>query len=112
MVATSGTANFLEQVGIKVERVAKVSEGRPNISDMLKNGEISLIFNVPADKMAFEDSAVITKIALATNIPVITTITGAAATMQALESLKREELSVRALQEFHHTEPDLSLALT
>ncbi len=112
IVATSGTANFLEQMGVTVQRVAKVSEGRPNISDMLKNGEISLIFNVPAGREAYEDSTVISKIALSTNVPVITTITGAAATVQALESLKREELSVRALQEFHSSEPDLSLALT
>ncbi len=98
ILSTSGTANFLEQVDIPVERVSKVSEGRPNISDLLKNSEIALIFNVPAGKEAYEDSAIITKIALSTNVPVITTITGAAATVQALESLQKESLSVRALQ--------------
>ncbi len=112
IVATSGTASFLEQVGISIERVSKVSEGRPNIADMLKNGEIALIFNVPSGKEAYEDSTVISKIALSTNVPVITTITGAAATVQALESLSREEMQVRALQEFHSAEPNLKLALT
>jgi len=111
IVATSGTASFLEQVGVTIERVNKVSEGRPNIADMLKNGEISLIFNVPAGKEAYEDSTVISKIALSTNVPVITTITGAAATVQALESLGKHELRVAALQEFHNSEPDLKLAL-
>jgi carbamoyl-phosphate synthase large subunit len=111
IVATSGTASFLEQVGITIERVSKVSEGRPNIADMLKNGEIALIFNVPAGKEAYEDSTVISKIALSTNVPVITTITGAAATVQALESIRNEELTVQAIQEFHSTEPDLKLAL-
>lgn len=100
IVATSGTANFLESSGIKIERTNKVKEGRPNITDMLKNNEITLIFNVPSGKQAYEDSQVITKIAQEKNIPVITTVTGASATVKALNTLKAGSFAVRSIQEY------------
>jgi carbamoyl-phosphate synthase large subunit len=100
IVATSGTANFLESSGINIERTNKVKEGRPNITDMLKNNEIKLIFNVPLGKQAYEDSQVITKIAQEKNIPVITTVTGASATVKALKTLKSGKLAVKSIQEY------------
>ena len=100
IVATSGTAKFLESENINIERTLKVTEGRPNITDQLKNGDISLILNVPSGKEAYEDSQIITKIAQAKNIPVITTTTGSIATVKALESIQKEEHKVRSLQDF------------
>lgn len=100
IIATSGTANFLENENVEIERTLKVKEGRPNITDSLKNGEVSLILNVPSGKEAYEDSQIITKIAQAKNIPVITTVTGSTATVKALESLQKEELKVRSLQDY------------
>jgi carbamoyl-phosphate synthase large subunit len=100
IVATSGTAKFLESENIKIEKTLKVKEGRPNITDLLKNGEIKLILNVPSGKEAYEDSQIITKIAQAKNIPVITTTTGSIATVKALESIQKEEHKVRSLQDF------------
>jgi carbamoyl-phosphate synthase large subunit len=100
IVATSGTAKFLESENIQIEKTLKVTEGRPNITDLLKNGEISLILNVPSGKEAYEDSQIITKLAQAKNIPVITTTTGSIATAKALESIQKEEHKVRSLQDF------------
>ncbi len=100
IVATSGTANILEASGVQIERTNKVKEGRPNITDMLKNNEIKLIFNVPLGKQAYEDSQVITKIAQEKNIAVITTVTGALATVKALASLKKGKLEVKSIQEY------------
>jgi carbamoyl-phosphate synthase large subunit len=100
IVATSGTASVLEEQNITIEKTNKVKEGRPNITDMLKNNEISLIFNVPSGKQAYEDSTVITKIAQEKNIPVITTVTGALATVQALQTLKSENFKVKSIQDY------------
>jgi carbamoyl-phosphate synthase large subunit len=66
----------------------------------MKNDEIKLILNVPSGKEAYEDSQIITKIAQAKNIPVITTVTGSSATVRALESLRHETLSVKSIQEY------------
>ncbi len=100
IVATSGTANLLELSNIKIERTLKVNEGRPNITDLMKNDEIKLILNVPSGKEAYEDSQVITQIAQTKNIPVITTVTGSEATVKALESLQNEPIKVKSLQSY------------
>ena len=100
IVATSGTANYLEQMNIPIQRVYKINEARPTIADLLKNREIVLIFNVPSGKVAFEDSQVITKIALSNNIPVITTATATQIMVKALGALKNHSLEVKSLQEY------------
>ena len=100
IVATSGTAKILELDGLVVQRTYKVNEGRPNITDLLKNDEISLILNVPWGKEANEDSQLITKIAQARNIPVVTTVSGSAATVRALESVQSSEIKVKSLQDY------------
>lgn len=100
IVATSGTAKLLEQSGLKIERTLKVNEGRPNITDLMKNDEIGLIMNVPWGKESYEDSQIITRIAQAKNIPVITTVTGSIATVSALESLQKQESGVKSIQEY------------
>lgn len=108
IVSTSGTAKFLEYMGIEIEVVKKVKEGRPNIVDMLKNNEIDLVFNVPSGKEAYEDSEFISKIALAKNIPVITTLSGTEATVQALDSLSKNPIEVKALQDYVLSQKELS----
>ncbi len=100
IVSTSGTATVLEKHGLAIERTLKVNEGRPNITDSLKNDDIQMIINVPWGKEAYEDSQVITKIAQAKNIPVITTVSACHAIVQALTSLGREALGVKALQDY------------
>jgi carbamoyl-phosphate synthase large subunit len=99
LVATAGTAALLEQAGLAVEQVNKVAEGRPNIVDMLKNGEIAYVINTTEGRKAIADSAEIRRSALQHKVPYTTTLAGAAATAEALKY--GEEKTVRRLQDLH-----------
>jgi carbamoyl-phosphate synthase large subunit len=102
IVATEGTANALLRNDIEVTRIRKVSEGRPNVVDLLKNRQIQLIINTPAGGgTPRQDEVAIRSTATAFNIPVVTTVSGASATVNAIESLKKKTVSVRSLQEYH-----------
>ena len=102
LVATEGTARFLNGHGIHCERVYKVSEGRPNIIDLVKNDEIDLIINTPTGKIPKHDAFSIRQAALCFRVPIITTIAGARAAVQGLLEVKRNrDLSVRSIQEYH-----------
>jgi carbamoyl-phosphate synthase large subunit len=102
LVATAGTARVLERHGMTVEIVHKVAEGyRPNVVDLLKRGEIVLVFNTPEDGRARTDSAAIRRTAVAQQIPYYLTVDGMHAAIGAIEALLKEELSVRSLQEYH-----------
>jgi carbamoyl-phosphate synthase large subunit len=100
IVATSGTARVLVNSGIRVEPVYKVKEGRPNIVDKLKNKEIDLVINTPSDGTSHIDSFSIRRSAIEYNIPCITTLSGAQAAINAIEGLLKEELEVKALQDY------------
>ncbi|KEA64924.1 Carbamoyl-phosphate synthase large chain [Marinobacterium lacunae] len=99
IVATAGTSALLEQAGLSVERVNKVAEGRPNIVDMLKNGEIAYVINTTEGRKAIADSSAIRRSALQHKVPYTTTLAGAAATAEALKY--GEEKIVRRLQDLH-----------
>ncbi|MBA4500765.1 carbamoyl-phosphate synthase large subunit [Marinobacterium marinum] len=99
IVATAGTAALLEESGLQVTRVNKVAEGRPNIVDMIKNGEISYVINTTEGRKAIADSAEIRRSALQHKVPYTTTLAGAAATAEALKY--GEEKTVRRLQDLH-----------
>ena len=99
--STSGTAAMIEAAGVPVVRLFKVNEGRPNVLDMLKNGEISLIINTPAGPVARQDETRIRTTALYQRVPVMTTLAAAQATLRALRSLKSKTLGVKSLQEYH-----------
>ena len=99
LVATAGTAALLEQAGLSVTKVNKVAEGRPNIVDMIKNGEISYVINTTEGRKAIADSAEIRRSALQHKVPYTTTLAGAAATAEALKY--GEEKTVRRLQDLH-----------
>ncbi len=99
LVATAGTATLLEESGLAVTRVNKVAEGRPNIVDMIKNGEISYVINTTEGRKAIADSAEIRRSALQHKVPYTTTLAGAAATAEALKY--GEEKTVRRLQDLH-----------
>ncbi|MCU0844322.1 MAG: carbamoyl-phosphate synthase large subunit [Spirochaetes bacterium] len=102
LVATEGTALFLNDHGIPCERVYKVSEGRPNIIDLVKNDEIDLIINTPTGKIPKHDAFSIRQAALRFRVPIITTIAGAKAAVQGLlEVRKNRNISVRSIQEYH-----------
>lgn len=103
LVATRGTASVLSAAGIPVATVNKVSEGRPNLVDRIKNGEIQLVLNIPyTDRTAHVDDQLIRRAAINYNVPVITTLSGAKATVAAIAALQQGKLGVQSLQEYHH----------
>jgi carbamoyl-phosphate synthase large subunit len=99
--ATSGTFNALLEASVPVSRLFKLSEGRPNVLDMLKNGEIALIINTPSGKVARADEVKIRTTALTLKVPVMTTMAAARATANAVKSLQKKILTVKCLQEYH-----------
>ncbi len=101
IVATEGTCSVLRRNGVEAEPVFKVSEGRPNIVDLMKNGEIQLVINTPSGKRPKADEVAIRTTALQYGIPVVTTIPGAQATVEGIGALKGGRLKVRSLQEYH-----------
>jgi carbamoyl-phosphate synthase large subunit len=102
LVATVGTAKLLQRQGMTVETVYKVNESyRPNIVDLMKRGEIALVFNTPEDGRARKDSYLIRRTAVTQNIPYYTTVDGAQAAIGGIEALLKGEISVKPLQEYH-----------
>lgn len=102
LVATRGTAANIAAAGIPIAVVNKVSEGRPNLVDRIKNGEIQLVINIPyTDRTAHVDDQVIRRAAINYNVPVITTLSGAKATVAAIAALQQGKLGVQSLQEYH-----------
>ncbi|HEY8559902.1 MAG TPA: carbamoyl-phosphate synthase large subunit [Pyrinomonadaceae bacterium] len=102
LIATYGTAKRLQEVGLTCETVFKVNEGRPNIADYIKQGEISLIINTPLGRTSHYDEQAIRKSALQFNVPTVTTMTGAEALIEAIATKKSQgTIAVRSLQEIH-----------
>ena len=105
-VATVGTAKLLQRQGMTVEVVHKVNENyRPNIVDLMKRGEIALVFNTPQDGRARKDSYLIRRTAVTQNIPYYTTVDGAQAAIGGIEALLKGEISVKPLQEYYNPLP-------
>ena len=100
IVATRGTAKYLQASGLPVRIINKVLEGRPHIVDEMKNGAISLVFNTTDGAQALTDSSSIRKTALQMKIPYCTTMAAAAAVTQAIHSLKSGSLEVAPLQSY------------
>jgi len=102
IVATLGTASRLREVGLTVENVFKVNEGRPNIVDHIKRGEISLVINTPLGRVSHFDEQAIRRAALQYNVPCVTTMTGAQAIVEAIAaSALNKTPTVHSLQELH-----------
>jgi carbamoyl-phosphate synthase large subunit len=102
VMATIGTAERLREVGLQVESVFKVNEGRPNVVDHIKRGEISIIINTPLGRASHFDEQAIRRAALQYNVPCVTTMTGAQAIIEAIGARQSgAEISVHSLQELH-----------
>ncbi len=100
IVATRGTSSILEKNGVPARTVHKVDQGRPDIIDLIKNAEIALVINTPGGKRPKSDEAVIRREAWLRQIPCITTVSGASAAVNGIESLKTMGLSVTPIQRF------------
>ncbi|MEJ5328598.1 MAG: carbamoyl-phosphate synthase large subunit [Desulfobaccales bacterium] len=101
ILATQGTQRFLAEQGIPAEPVLKLHEGRPNIVDVLKNGEIDLIINTPSGKLSKYDDSYIRKAAIRYKVPYITTLAGALAAARGIAAARDKQFPVRSLQSYH-----------
>ena len=100
VVATGGTAKFLQDAGLDVEPIKKVSQGRPHIVDAMKNGQIALVFNTTWGKQALKDSSSLRRAALMGGIPYFTTAAGARAAVAAITALANNDYDVMSLQNY------------
>jgi len=99
--STDGTATLLKKEGLEVHRLNKIAQGRPNVVDMIKNGEMQFIINTPSGKQPRQDEVVIRSTAVANRIPIMTTLRAAAASASAIRSMAKSPLEVKSLQEYH-----------
>jgi len=102
IVATDNTCKLINEAGIPADRVKKLSEGRPNILDMITNGEIQLIINSPVGKDSVNDDSYLRKAAIKAKVPYMTTIAAAKATADGINYVKNNKLGeLKSLQELH-----------
>ncbi len=102
LMATGGTYDMIKATGIPVERVAKISEGRPNVTDKITNHEVDFVVNTPLGKKGAVDDSYIRKTAIKNRVPYMTTIAEAQAAADGIKAVKKAgKISVKALQEFH-----------
>ncbi len=104
LVGTIGTSTYLRSVGLSVDVINKVSDGSPHIGDAIRKGDVALIINTPLGGQAHDDGSLIRGMAHLYGVPIITTLTGAAAVVQSIRSLRQKPLRVRSLQAHHHLE--------
>jgi carbamoyl-phosphate synthase large subunit len=98
--ATEGTAETLRRNDVKVRKLCRASVGRPNVLDLIKNREVKLIINTVSGKSPRQDEINIRTQAIAGNVPLVTTLSGARAVVSGIEALRKKGLSVRTLQEY------------
>jgi carbamoyl-phosphate synthase large subunit len=101
ILATAGTGQFLAENGIKSEPILKIYEGRPNITDAIKNGEIQLVINTPSGKQSQWDDSYIRKDAIKYKIPYITTLAAAHAAARGISSYQKGKSNVKSIQQYH-----------
>ena len=101
IIASEGTHKFLNENGISAEKILKMHEGRPNIVDAIKNGEIQLVINTPAGRLSKYDDSYIRKAAIKYKIPYITTIAAAVAAVKGIAALKQGHGRAKSLQSYH-----------
>src|SRR5207245_6395700 len=99
LLSTRGTAAVLDAAGIPVERIAKLQEGRPNLIDHMKNGQVVLVINTPSGRGARTDEGKIRAAAVAHGVTCITTLSAAQAAVEACRAMRESELTVCSLQE-------------
>ena len=101
LLCTGGTARFLQDKGIEAGAIKKFHEGRPNIVDAIKNGEVQLLINTPSGKTSTDDDSYIRKAAINYKVPFITTATAALAAVRGIEEQRQGRGAVRSLQAYH-----------
>ncbi len=107
VIATLGTSKFLNENGIKAEPVFKVNEGRPNIVDLIKNGEIQIVINTPLGSESRFDEYAIGWTAVQNKIPFITTLSAASSFAEGIANIKEDRSEVKSLQEYYRLQKDI-----
>ncbi len=102
VIGTSGTAKFLNDNGIEANSVYKVNEGRPNIVDAIKNGEVQLVINTPLGEESRYDEYAIGWTAIQQKIAFITTLSAASTAVKGIERIKQGGMKVKSIQEFQN----------
>jgi carbamoyl-phosphate synthase large subunit len=100
LCSTSGTAKTLSDAGLAVQRLAKITEGRPNAVDLIKNGQIQMVINTPGGMIPRRDENAIRAAAYANNVCIMTTITGARAAINGIRAMHQKRVDVRPLQDY------------
>jgi carbamoyl-phosphate synthase large subunit len=106
IIATSGTQRFMVEKGVAADRILKASEGRPNIVDAIRNGEVQLVFNTTEGVQALADSRSLRRAALLHKVPYYTTLSGAVAAAQGIKAYLGDDLEVRTLQSYFGARAD------
>jgi carbamoyl-phosphate synthase large subunit len=101
VTATAGTSRYLAGAGIANEQIKKIAEGRPNVTDLIKNRQIQLVINTPSGKESAGGSVVIRRTVLRYELPYATTLACAGAMAAAIEAMKARGLGVCSIQTFH-----------
>jgi carbamoyl-phosphate synthase large subunit len=101
ILATEGTSRLLTKLKIKNRLIKKIHEGRPNIADAIKNGEIQLVINTPVGKHSKFDDSYIRMMAIQRKIPYVTTMAAAKATVEGIAAVIEQKSPLRSLQEYH-----------
>jgi carbamoyl-phosphate synthase large subunit len=105
LMATSGTAGWLEMIELPVERVNKVSEGSPHVADAVASGRVDLVISTPLGPTAYADGQAIRRAAVGHRVPLLTTLSAASAAVAGIRALRDKELRVRGLQEHYRSKP-------
>jgi len=99
LLATRGTAQCLEEAGVRVQRLKKIQEGRPNVLDHMRDDDLQLVMNTPSGKGARTDEGKIRAAAVSHGVPCLTTIQAADAAVRAMEAMREEDLTVQPVQD-------------
>jgi carbamoyl-phosphate synthase large subunit len=100
ILATGGTYQALAKAGVETRRIPKLAEGRPNIIDFIKNGQVQLLINTPTRKGPQTDEGKIRAMSVLNKVPIVTTLTGASAAVRAIAELQKGDWNVRPLQAY------------
>jgi carbamoyl-phosphate synthase large subunit len=100
--ATAGTADWLNKLNIPATAVNKVSEGSPHVVDLITRGQVHMLINTPLGRTSFADSQAIRAAAVMNRVPLLTTLSAAAAAVQGIRATKQKEFRVRSLQTHHN----------
>jgi carbamoyl-phosphate synthase large subunit len=103
VLATGGTAQAIERMGVPVTRINKLHEGSPHVLDLIRKRKCDLVVNTPTGSGARTDGYEIRTAAVRHGIPCVTTMTGATAAVRAIAAVKQGEADVRSLQEIHRS---------